>query len=150
MGLSGRGRRYDLPRPVDRYRPGIDRCDTETVRAGCRSLAIENDQNQRADRDDADQNPPSGPVDIVQTPNGDGQCRNVMRDDPERRDEWRPALEVAERRIEDQGNNAAKEHDKREHPELGAGGSGGEVEISPHGVEVGVHSLVVPVRRLVE
>lgn len=73
-----------------------------------------------------------------------------MRDDPEGGDEGWSALAVAKRSIDNQGDDAAEEHDERKHPELGAGGSGLEVEVSPHGVDVGVHSLVVPVRRLVE
>lgn len=113
-------------------------------------MAIENDQNQRADRNDADQHPPSRPVDIVQTTNGDGQRRDVVRDDPEGRDEGWSALAVAKRRVDDQGDDAADEDDQRKHPELGAGRSGVEVKIAPHGVEVVVHSVVVPVRRSVE
>lgn len=150
VGLPGWYRGHRLPRPAGRCRPGVGRRTTETVRAGRRSLAIENDQDQRADRDDADQHPPSRPVYIVQAANSDGQRRDVVRDDPEGRDEGWAALAVAKRCVDDQGDDAADEDDKRKHPEIGAGGSGLEVEVPPHGVEVVVHSVVVPVRRLVE
>lgn len=118
----------------------------ETVHTRRRGLAVEDQQDQCAERDDADQHPPARPVEVMQAAHGDSQRRDVVRNDPQRRDERRAVLPVAERRIKDQSDDAADEHDQREHPELCAGRPSLEVEIAAHGVDVGIHWRLSPVR----
>jgi len=118
----------------------------EAVRARRRGLAVEDQQDQCAERDDADQHPPARPVEVMQAAHRDGQRRDVVRNDPQRRDEGRAALPVAERRIEDQGDDPAQEHDQRKHPELGASRPSFEIEVAPHGGDVGIHWRLSPVR----